>query len=133
MKITDPTQPYQHHPEILALAKNRSAAGLRLDVQTAKTHHAAAVAAQKQLISIIRAELDPDRPTEHPAIMGKYELVCQVIDANERAKHHRLTQLRQAVAAAMENETGKPHWFGWHADSANDDGTTNIALGVRPL
>jgi len=133
MKIDDHFTPRNHHPEIVVLAKNRSSAGLRLDVQAAKSHHSAAVAAQKQLIAIMQDELDPVMPSEHPVIREKYRVVCEVIDANERAKHHRLTQLRQAVAAAMEQETGKPHWFGWHPEGENNNKTTNIALGVRPL
>lgn len=134
MKIDDHTTPRNHAPEIIALAKNRSSAGLRLNIQAAKIKHAAAVAAQKSLIKLIRAEIYQTPLSEHPAIREKYKLICEVIDANEQEKHRHITQLRQAVAVAMETETGIPHWFGWHEDQGmNRDGTTNINLGVRSL
>ena len=133
MKLIDPTHIHKHAPEILALAKNRSSAGLKLDVKAAKIAHSAALAAQKKLFGIIRDEAWQGTCDDQPAIREKYSLIAEVIDRNEREKHHRLTQLRQAVAAATERETGKRHWFGWHAGETNSDGTVNVDLGVRPL
>lgn len=132
MKIIDPTQIHKHSPEILALAKNRSSAGLRLDVKTAAAAHAAASAAQQSLIAIIRAETW--KTMDAAATADKYKMIAEVIDRNERDAHHRLTQLRQAVAAATEAETGIPHWFGWHADDRESfSNPRSVTLGVRQL
>ena len=135
MNIFDHSQPHKHSAEVTALAKNRSSNGLKADVQKAMSDHNAASEAQKSLCKIIKDELwDCDlSPERSDAVRAKYKLVAEAVDKNEQALHHRLTQLRQAVAVAKGEETGVLHWFGWFTEGNNPDGTTNVILGVRPI
>lgn len=127
MKFIDPTAAYNHHPDVVRLAHNRSVAGLRANVLTARAAHEKSKIAHAVLRRLISQAADEAVPaTEH------FRPIAEVIDANESACHDRVCKLQMAVAYALTRETGRLHWFGWHKGTKYGD-VTEITHGVADV